>query len=44
MAADIRSISRLRKSIRDEQLENMLSAKDTLISEMRAANQYDAYR
>lgn len=44
MAADIRSIGRLRKSIRDEQLENMLSAKDTLISEMRAINQNDADR
>ena len=44
MAADIRSIGRLRKSIRDEQLENLLSAKDTLISEMRAISQNDADR
>jgi hypothetical protein len=44
MAADIRSIGRLRKSIRDEQLENILSAKDVLISEIRTVNQNDADR
>jgi hypothetical protein len=44
MAADIRSIGRLRKSIKDEQLENMLSAKDKLISEIRVVNQNDAER
>lgn len=42
MSADIRSIGRLRKSIRDEQLENMLTAKDALIKEIRSINPNDA--
>jgi hypothetical protein len=44
MAADIRSIGRLRKSLKDEQLENMLSARDALIIELRAVNPNDANR
>ena len=44
MAADIRSIGRLRKSIKDEQLENMLSARDALIAALSGVNPNDANR
>jgi hypothetical protein len=36
--SDIRSIGRIRRSIKDEQLENMLVAKNALLAEMRAAD------
>ena len=44
MAADIRSMGRLRKSIKDEQLENILLAKDALLKKIGPVNSNDADR